>query len=141
MKTFTNIVEQIAKGVRAFHRKEIIHRDLKPENILIDHHGMVRIIDFGSVRVAGIEEADSPIERPSLVGTEDYTAPEYLRGELPTNRSDIYSLGVIAYEMLTGKLPYPSKGFGSKRTAGRPSYILAASHNEAVPPWVDAAIE
>ncbi len=67
LPTVRNIVEQIAKGLRAFHRKEIIHRDLKPENILIDHHGMVRIIDFGSARVAGIEEADSPIERPSMV--------------------------------------------------------------------------
>ena len=141
LPTVRNIVEQIAKGLRAFHRKEVIHRDLKPENILIDHHAMVRIIDFGSARVAGIEEADSPVERPSLVGTMDYTAPEYLRGELPTNRSDIFSLGVITYEMLTGKLPYPSKGFGSKRAAGRPSYVSAASHNEAIPPWVDAAIE
>ena len=139
--TMRSIVEQIAKGLRAFHRKEIIHRDLKPENILIDHHGMVRIIDFGSARVAGIEEASSPIERPALVGTVDYTAPEYMRGELPTNRSDIYSLGVIAYEMLTGKLPYQSKGFGSKRAIGRLNYIPVAMYNETIPAWVDAAIE
>jgi serine/threonine protein phosphatase PrpC len=140
LPTMRSIVEQIAKGLRAFHRKEVIHRDLKPENILIDRHNMVRIIDFGSVRVAGIEETDSSIERPALVGTIDYTAPESLRGERPTNRSDIYSLGVIAYEMLTGKLPYPSQGFGAKRAAKRQRYIPAAVYNEAIPPWVDAAL-
>jgi len=136
-----SIVEQIAKGLRAFHRKEIIHRDLKPENILIDRHNMVRIIDFGSVRIAGIEEISSPVERPALVGTMDYTAPEYLRGEAPTNRSDIYSLGVIAYEMLTGKLPYPSQSFGSKRASGRQSYTPATTYNDSIPPWVDAVLE
>jgi serine/threonine protein kinase len=135
-----SIVEQIAKGLRAFHRKEVIHRDLKPENILIDRHNMVRIIDFGSVRVAGIEETDSSIERPALVGTIDYTAPESLRGERPTNRSDIYSLGVIAYEMLTGKLPYPSQSFGAKRATKRQRYTPATIYNEAIPPWVDAAL-
>jgi serine/threonine protein phosphatase PrpC len=141
LPTVRNIVEQIAKGLRAFHRKEVIHRDLKPENILIDHHNIVRIIDFGSVRVAGIEEIVSSIERPALVGTMDYAAPEYLRGELPTNRSDIYSLGVITYEMLTGKLPYQSQSFGSKRAAGRQSYTPATVYNDAIPPWVDAALE
>ncbi len=141
LPTMRSIVEQIAKGLRAFHRKEIIHRDLKPENILIDHDDMVRIIDFGSVRVAGVEEAGSPIERPALVGTADYTAPEYLRGELPTNRSDIYSLGVIAYEMLTGKLPYPSQSFSAKRVTRRPGYAPATEYNKTIPPWVDAALE
>ncbi len=114
LETVRIIVEQIAKGLRAFHRKEIIHQDLKPENILIDRSGTVKIIDFGSSRVAGLEEAARSGELPALVGTIDYTAPEYHRGETPTNRSDIYSLGVIAYELLTGKLPY-GRGFGRRR--------------------------
>ena len=139
LETVRVIVEQIAKGLRAFQRKEIIHRDLKPENILIDPNGTVKIIDFGSARVAGLEEIATRADKPDLVGTLDYTAPEYHLGETPTHRSDIYSLGVIAYELLTGKLPY-GRGFASRRDAGKLEYISAAAFNDALPPWIDAAL-
>jgi eukaryotic-like serine/threonine-protein kinase len=139
LETARVIVEQIAKGLRAFHRKEIIHQDLKPENILIDASNSLKIIDFGSSRVAGLSEVADGRERPALVGTLDYTAPEYHLGETPTNRSDIYSLGVIAYELLTGKLPY-GKGFAGRRDLARHEYIPAATLNDAVPAWVDAAL-
>jgi serine/threonine protein phosphatase PrpC len=139
LETVRVIVEQIAKGLRAFQRKEIIHRDLKPENVLIDPNGTVKIIDFGSARVAGLEETAKPAGKPDLVGTLDYTAPEYHLGETPTNRSDIYSLGVIAYEMLTGKLPY-GRGFASRRDVGRLEYISATTFNDALPAWIDAAL-
>jgi eukaryotic-like serine/threonine-protein kinase len=133
------IVEQIAKGLRAFHRKEIIHQDLKPENILIDASNTLKIIDFGSSRVAGMSEASGDREMPQLVGTRDYMAPEYHLGETPTNRSDIFSLGVIAYELLTGKLPY-GKGFSGPRDVNRLEYIPAATLNDAIPAWIDAAL-
>lgn len=139
LETVRGIIEQIAKGLRAFHRKEIIHRDLKPENVMIDRSGTVKIIDFGSSRVASLAETASNVEQPDLVGTIDYTAPEYHRGETPTNRSDIYSVGVIAYELLTGKLPY-GRGFAHQRDITRLEYIPASSLNEAVPRWVDAAL-
>jgi serine/threonine protein kinase len=134
------IVEQIATGLRAFHRKDIIHQDVKPENVMIDRQGLVKIIDFGSARAAGLDEMASAIERPGLVGTIDYTAPEYHLGEMPTNRADIYSLGVIAYELLTGRLPY-GKGFTSRRDVERLSYIPAHDVREYVPQWIDAALE
>ncbi len=140
LETVRRIVEQIAKGLRAFHRKEIIHQDLKPENVMIDKTGVVKIIDFGSSRVAGLEEASKNVDKPDLVGTIDYTAPEYHRGETPTNRSDIYSLGVIAYELLTGKLPY-GRGFMRRQDIDRLEYIPASSLNEAIPRWVDAVLE
>lgn len=133
------IVGQIAKGLRAFHRKDIIHQDLKPENIMIDGHGLVKIIDFGSSRAASQAEAGSPIEALGLVGTIDYTAPEYHQGEPGSNRSDIYSLGVIAYEMLTGKLPY-KKGFANARDISKRTYTSARSIRGDVPIWVDAAL-
>ena len=139
IETTRVIVEQIAKGLRAFHRKEIIHQDLKPENILIDGSNMVKIIDFGSSRVAGLSEAAGDRDKPALVGTLDYTAPEYHLGQTPTNRSDIYSLGVIAYELLTGSLPY-GRGFTGWRDANRLEYVSAATLNDAVPIWVDAAL-
>jgi serine/threonine protein phosphatase PrpC len=139
LETVRAIVEQIAKGLRAFHRKDVVHQDLKPENIMIDRLGTVRIIDFGSSRAASQLEAGSPAVDPGLVGTIDYTAPEYHLGEHGTNRSDIYSLGVIAYEVLTGRLPY-AKGFASAREINKRSYVSATSLRKDVPVWMDAAL-
>jgi serine/threonine protein kinase len=107
------IIEQIARGLRAFHRKEMIHQDLKPENIIIDTQGTVKIIDFGSTKVAGVEEISTPIHRLSLLGTQLYTAPEYLLGQPATYLSDAFSLGIISYEMLTGNVPFTEK-YGEK---------------------------
>lgn len=134
-----HIIEQIARGLRAFHRLEMIHQDLKPENIMIDQYGVVKIIDFGSTKIAGIEEITSPVERISLLGTINYTAPEYVRNEMPTNRSDIFSVGVIAYEMLTGQLPYKERSFRKKIT--RLDYISATEHNPEVSDWIDGALK
>ena len=134
-----HIIEQIARGLRAFHRLEMIHQDLKPENIMIDQYGVVKIIDFGSTKIAGIEEITSPVERISLLGTVNYMAPEYARNEMPTNRSDIFSVGVIAYEMLTGELPYKERSF--RKIITRLDYIPAAEHNPEVSDWVDGALK
>ena len=135
-----NIVQQIAAGLRAFHRQEMIHQDLKPENIMIDTHGTVKIIDFGSTKIAGIEEIATPLARNNLLGTRNYTAPEYLQGYAGNNVSDIFSLGVITYELLTGKLPYGEKELTARRLR-RARYIPAASLNPDIPAWMDKAIE
>lgn len=133
-------VDQIARGLRAMHRMEMIHQDLKPDNILIDRNNTLKIIDFGSTRIAGLAETSSVLEHRSIVGTASYSAPEYFRGEPGSNRSDIFSLGVIAYEMLTGKLPYgeitPELAMRKKFT-----YTAARLHNPDIPDWVDAALE
>ncbi len=133
-----SIIEQIVKGLRAFHRNDILHQDLKPDNIMIDRSGVVKIIDFGSVRIAGLEELRGG-GKPAVLGTRDYTAPEYLIGERPTNRSDLFSLGVIAYEMFTGALPYGA-GFGQARDIAKARYIPATERNPDVPPWIDFAL-
>jgi len=135
-----NIVQQIAAGLRAFHRQEMIHQDLKPENIMIDDHGTVKIIDFGSTKIAGIEEITTPLERQNVLGTRNYTAPEYLQGVIGSNASDIYSLGVIAYEMLTGKLPYGDRELTLRRLQ-RVHYTPAVQHNPEIPAWLDRALE
>lgn len=106
---------------------------------MIDRQGLVKIIDFGSARAAGLEETTGAIAPPSLVGTVDYTAPEYHLGVRPTNRADIYSLGAIAYELLTGKIPY-GRGFGSARECARLVYVPARQWRDDVPVWMDAAL-
>ncbi|MDO8893241.1 MAG: bifunctional protein-serine/threonine kinase/phosphatase [Sulfurimicrobium sp.] len=133
-------VDQIARGLRAMHRMEMIHQDLKPDNILIDRNNTLKIIDFGSTRIAGLAETHRVLEPKHIAGTASYSAPEYFRGEQGTSRSDIFSLGVIAYEMFTGKLPYgeitPEQAARKKFT-----YTPARLHNPATPDWVDAALE
>jgi len=139
LSTTRNFIRQIAKGLRAFHRLEMIHQDIKPENIIIDKHGTLKIIDFGSTKIPGIEEIHTPIETHILQGTEDYTAPEYHMGERATNRADIYSLGVIAYELLTGHLPY-GKAL-NKKNYRKVSYIPIKHYLPEIPYWVDKAIQ
>jgi serine/threonine protein kinase len=137
------IAQQLVKGLRAFHRKEILHQDLKPDNVLIDAHGRVKIVDFGSCRVAGFEEICGPIERDLILGTIDFSAPEY-QLRLPAGTwSDLFSLGCITYLLLTGEHPYGAK-FSKCRNLSdfnklsyRPSYHF----NPDIPVWVDGALE
>ena len=134
------IIQQIAAGLRAFHRQEMVHQDLKPENIMIDRYGTVKIIDFGSTRIAGIEEISTPLDKNNLLGTRNYTAPEYLQGLQSNNVADIYSLGVISYELLTGALPYGKSELTARRLR-RARYQPAMQINPDVPVWIDKALE
>ncbi|MDH5694472.1 MAG: bifunctional protein-serine/threonine kinase/phosphatase [Gammaproteobacteria bacterium] len=134
-----SIVDQLIKGVRAFQRLEMVHRDLKPENIMIDKDGTVKIIDFGSTKIAGIEEIHKPIDRNQLLGTLDYAAPEYFQGYSGSHQSDIYAVAVITYEMLCGKLPYGAPL--SLKRIKKAHYVPASYHNPNVPDWVNAALE
>ncbi|NNF95685.1 MAG: serine/threonine protein kinase, partial [Halobacteria archaeon] len=134
-----NFIDQIARGLRAFHRLEMIHQDLKPENILVDAHGTLKIIDFGSTKIAGIAEIYIPLEVNNLLGTINYTAPEYHIGDPGSNRSDIFSLGVITYELLTGRLPYGKEL--TARNIKRVHYQSIKRFNLEIPIWVDRAIE
>ncbi len=141
LEAVRGIVEQIAKGLRAFHRLEMVHRDVRPHNVMIDRTGTVRIIDFGSTRVAGISEGGAPSE-PAAAGTAQYAAPECLLGESGSPRSDLFSLGVIAYQMLTGRLPY---GAGMARARSRAdqnklAYRSALEHNRELPVWIDGVL-
>lgn len=136
------ITNKIVKGLRVFHRLEMLHRDLKPENIMISQHGVVKIIDFGSVKIAGVQEISTPVERIELLGTKNYTAPEYLLGMEGSNRSDIYSLGVLIYNLLTGHLPYGEKMSRNLnwRTLNKIKYESSIKHNPMIPLWMDGAI-
>ncbi len=132
------LVGQIAKGLLALHRLEMLHQDLNPNNVMLDRDGIVKLIDFGSVKVAGVEEIASPLNRLNLLGTRHYSAPEYFLGYAGTPRSDQFSLAVIAYELLTSRLPY-GKTYGEGNIT-RLKYISARRFNPEVPIWMDKAL-
>ena len=114
----------------AAHDRGVLHRDLKPANIMIDGQGQVRIADFGIASMAATEEANR-----ALVGTPAYMAPELFAGGQPSIRSDLFSLGVVLYEAVTGKPPFAGKPLG---LAGTEAKIIPPS---AIASNVDPALE
>ena len=143
LETVRGIVEQIAKGLRAFHRKEMLHQDIRPDNIMIDATGTVKIIDFGSTKITGVVEAAPSGMGNDILGTQQFVAPEYFLGEPATSRSDLFSLGVITYQMLTGKLPYGAQ-IANARTRSQFNklvYRLASHGDRELPLWIDGTLE
>ena len=133
------IIGQIAKGLQTFHRQEMIHQDLRPNNIMIDRSNTVKIIDFGSTYIAGVTSA---ISADTLRGTMRYSAPEYFLGHVGSERSDIYSLAVITYQMLSGRFPYgveiaQAKNMSAQR---RLSYRSLINDDSEFPIWIDDAL-
>lgn len=138
LETARGLVEQIGRGLQTLRRMDTVHQDLKPENVLIDRHGTVRLIDLGSARVASLDELEVPWQRDVAQGTLGYVAPELLAGYSGTPRSDLYSLGVLAYELLSGEHPYG--GPLDPRRLRRTRYRPLSPRLPEVPAWVDGAI-
>jgi tetratricopeptide (TPR) repeat protein len=99
------IMLQVCRALEAAHTEGVIHRDLKPQNIMLDASGKAYVMDFGIARSAYLP---GMTQTGALIGTPEYMSPEQARGEKLTERSDIFSLGVIFYELLTAKSPYPA---------------------------------
>jgi serine/threonine protein phosphatase PrpC len=142
LEAVRGLIEQIAKGLRAFHRLEMLHQDLRPENVMIDKTGTAKIIDFGSTRVASLMEADVPGGHNDILGTAQYSAPEYFVGEGGTTRSDLFSLGVITYQMLTGKLPYGAEVAKCRTRAAQNKlrYDSVLYDDQGIPAWIDGVL-
>ncbi|QSX32365.1 bifunctional protein-serine/threonine kinase/phosphatase [Shewanella avicenniae] len=140
--TTLHLVSQMEAGLRALHRREMVHRDLKPGNVMVCQDKRVKLLDFGSCYVRGLAEISTPIERDHILGTADYSAPELLLGHTGNLQSDLFSLAVITFEMLTGKLPFYGK-LAECRTAkdfAALKYQPISDLAPEVPSWMDAAV-
>lgn len=115
------ITKQICEGLSEAHNLGVVHRDLKPQNIMIDREGKVRIMDFGIARLLRMEGITAT---GIIIGTPEYMSPEQVEGEDTDERSDIYSLGVILFEMVTGKVPF----------GGDSAFSVAMKHKTELPP-------
>lgn len=136
------LTKQVIQGLRAFQRADMVHQDLKPENIMINRDGRVKILDFGTVKIAGIEEMNSPLDKSIPQGSVNYVAPEYLIGEPGNYKADLYSLGVIIYEMITGKLPYKEMSTNQVTLSSysEMNYTPALQHRRDLPLWVEGCL-
>ncbi|MAB62056.1 MAG: serine/threonine protein kinase [Pseudoalteromonas sp.] len=137
------IVKQVAQALEAFHSNDAIHQDLKPGNIMILANDEVKLVDFGSVFVAGVAELYRPIEHLGALGTASYSDPNYLVGKNSAVQGDIYSLATICYELFTKHLPYSERveQCTSMSDYDKLRYQSASTHNPIIPVWFDKALQ
>ena len=109
--TAIKFAREILSALSEAHRHEIVHRDIKPHNVIVSPDWDVKVADFGIARSG----ASQMTEAGSIVGTAQYLSPEQARGKPVDQRSDLYSLGIVLYEMLTGKVPFTGDGGGGDR--------------------------
>jgi serine/threonine protein kinase len=120
----------------------MLHQDLRPENLMIDAQGTVRLIDLGGVHVAGLAEAEGDPRATRLLGSLQYTAPEYFTGQGGTAASDLFALAVITFQMLTGQLPYGLQAarVRNARDASRLQLVSLRALRPDLPPWLEAVL-
>lgn len=137
-----SILEQVVAALRAFQRLDMVHRDLKPENIMIDANGKVTLIDYGTVSAAGLEEDITQLNDECAQGSVGYTAPETILTLAADFKSDLFSLGVIAYELLCSELPYKDLPPQNYHTLDYSvwQYRSICNYRTDIPFWLDQAL-
>jgi serine/threonine protein phosphatase PrpC len=134
------IVSRLCDAIDYMHRHGVVHRDLKPQNVMLSNDGSLRIMDFGIAKAAASRRITFGGFSPTL-GTPDYMAPEQVKGQRGDERTDIYSLGAILYEMLTGRLPFEGQNaytVMNARLAGDP--VSPRTHNPHIRPEVEEIV-
>ncbi len=132
-----DLVMQILKAARFAHRRGIVHRDIKPHNVIVDDEGRAKVTDFGIAR-AGTSDMT---ETGSIMGTAQYLSPEQAQGHPVDARADLYSIGIVLYELLTGRLPFDAESpvtIALKHVSEPP--LTPAELNPAIPPALEAVV-
>ena len=137
-----SIIGQLIKALRAMQRQDMVHRDIKPENIMITTQGEVKLIDFGAVWVAALNETSQPDGEHEPLGAVNYIAPEYLLNQHSDHRGDLFSLAVVCYEMLCATLPFAALNQHKIRALKLTDwhYISLRKHRPDLPQWLDLAL-
>ncbi len=133
----TDIVTQILRALRFAHQRGVVHRDIKPQNVLVDAEGRVKVTDFGIARAG----ASDMTETGSIMGTAQYLSPEQAQGRPVDARSDLYSVGVVLYEMLTGRVPFDAESpvtVALKQVSEAP--IPPRELEPSIPPALEAVV-
>ena len=141
--TAVRMAIRILAAVDHAHRNGIVHRDIKPQNIMVDNQGRVKVADFGIARLKAAQatNTEDSVGSGSVLGSVHYFSPEQARGELADEKSDLYSVGVVMYEMLTGTVPFDgetSVSVALKHVSEEPRSML--DHQEGIPKALDEVV-
>ncbi len=134
-----SIVEQVCSGLGYAHGHGVVHRDVKPANILVRPDGRVTIVDFGIARLA--DQTQKLTKTDALLGTFHYISPERLKGEPSDGRADIWSVGVMLYEMLTGELPFKGSDISSLYRVIHEPYVPLTTHVQDLPSGMSRVLD
>ncbi len=137
------LLASVVDALRALQHAGVTHRDLKPENVIVEPDGRCILIDFGTARVEGLEELHTALREETPVGAVHYSAPESVLLGIADRRSDLFSLGCIAYEMLSGDLPYDMSSSRLRQPVnlGAWQYRSIRRSRDDLPGWIDVALE
>jgi serine/threonine-protein kinase len=131
------IAVQILRAARFAHQRGVIHRDIKPHNVILDEEGRVKVTDFGIARAG----ASDMTETGSIMGTAQYLSPEQAQGHAVSSQSDLYAIGILLYELLTGRVPFDGDSpvtIALKQVSELP--VPPSAYNPAIPPELDAIV-
>jgi len=138
-----DIIKQVIVALRVFQRLDVVHRDLKPENIMIDEFGKITLIDYGAAYIASLAENTNTIEEEVPQGSLNYIAPETLMTMQANHLSDLFSLGIISYQLLTGELPFKpmTKNKALHANITHWQYRSVRQFRPDLPLWLDFALK
>jgi tRNA A-37 threonylcarbamoyl transferase component Bud32 len=140
VETAVSLAHQIARALAFAHENGLVHRDVKPQNVLLNGDGRAKVTDFGIARSMDVKHGMT--QTGTVLGTSDYIAPEQAQGQQVSAQTDVYSLGVVLYELLTGEVPFPGENFVAvaMRHINEPA-PSARERRRDVPPRLDAALQ